>query len=107
MEAVVVLHSDQPLTFVADACRSLSVSLGPLAAVGPGRDEQVVVYAELVCAYARLLRARSGNATWVKIADHLLSRVEQARTGEITLDLVDIVDRLHGHVEEARVAVTY
>ncbi len=37
-----------------------------------------------------------GSSAWPNIINHLLKRVRQARAGEITLDLGEIADQLHG-----------
>ncbi len=68
------------------------------------RAELAVVYAETVCAYARVLcpvvvRLPEGSSAWPNIIDHLVERLRQARAGEITLDLTEIAAQLHGRLQ--------
>nr|MDQ6949177.1 hypothetical protein [Actinomycetota bacterium] len=63
----------------------------------------VEAYAELVVAFARLVRPRlldDGETVRVAVMDHLLDRLTQARTGLIALPVLDIVDRLHGELTQ-------
>lgn len=62
------------------------------------------LYAELVVAYARLARPHFRGPR-LAIVDHLVGRVAQARSGEVTTSLVDIVDRLHGELASERMPV--
>ncbi len=96
-DRVVVLRSDDPLAFVADACAAAAASVGQPRPWRPNDVGMVDAYAELVVAYARLARPRLSGAR-LAIVDHLVERVAQARNGEIATPLVDIVDRLHGEL---------
>lgn len=99
MERVVVLRSDDPLAFVADACAALADAVNEVRAVRRSDRELVESYAELVLAYSRLVRARLTAdpqvTTQMNILDHLEERLRQARAGEIALPVLDVVDRLH------------
>src|SRR5438874_1447853 len=71
----------------------------------PERAELTAVYAEVVCAYARIVRPEfallpEGSEVWPRVIDHLLERVRQARAGEISLDLPDIAEQLQARIEE-------
>lgn len=58
----------------------------------------------LVVAYARLVRPHF-HGFRLAMVDHLVGRVAQARGGEITTSLVDIVDRLHPELAPERAPV--
>ncbi len=96
-DRVVVLRSDDPHAFVADACAAAAATVGQPRPWRPSDAGMVDAYAELVVAYARLARPRLSGAR-LTIVDHLVERVAQARAGEIATPLVDIVDRLHGEL---------
>ncbi len=101
VDRVVVLHGDDGLSFIADACAAMADAANETRLVSAGRSALVDAYAEVVAALARLLRPRlmeDGETVRVAVIDHLLDRLCQARTGAIALPLVDIVDRLHGEL---------
>ena len=97
-ERLVVLRPVAAVTFVADACAALADATNER----PHDDELVNVYAEMVRAYAHLLRpalVEGPNATArPAVVDHLLERMRQSRAGETSLRLLDIVDQLHGEL---------
>ena len=97
VDRVVVLRDDDPLAFVADACAAAAAAAAEPRSWRPQDVAMVDVYAELVVAHARLVRPRLGGAR-LQVIDHLTERIGQARSGEISTPLVDIVDRLHGEV---------
>lgn len=103
-DRVVVLPSDDPLAFVADAC---AAAADAVSEPRPWRSSDVAVvdvYAELVVAYARLVSPHF-HGSRLAIVEHLMERVAQVRGGEITTSLVDIVDRLHGDLASERAPV--
>lgn len=100
-DRVVVLRSDDPLAFLADACAAAAAAVSEPRPWRPSDVAMIDLYAELVVAYARLVRTHL-SGTRLAIVDHLVGRVAQARSGEITTSLVDIVDRLHGELASER-----
>ena len=98
-ERLVILRTQDGLSFVADACSALA---GAVNEIRPGGDVDLVsVYAEMVAAYARLLRPRlvaNDEAVRVAIVDHLLGRLAEARAGVRAVPVADIVDGLHGEL---------
>jgi hypothetical protein len=97
IDRVVVLRSEDPVAFLADACAAAADAANELR-VASATDAAVVdVYAELVVAYARVERDDYTGAR-LAIVDHLIERLGQARRGEIVTPLADIVDRLHGEL---------
>jgi hypothetical protein len=101
-DRVVVLRDDDGLSFVADACATLADSVNGIRAARRSDEDLVGVYAEMVRAYARLIRPRliaKGETVRLAILDHLLERLDQAQTGARAVPVVDIVDRLHGELE--------
>jgi hypothetical protein len=101
-DRVVVLRADDGIGFVADACAALADVVNQVRVSRSTDGELVDAYAELVVAYSRLMRRRLGNdphaTTRVNIIDHLVERLRQARAGENTLPVLDIVDRLHAEI---------
>jgi hypothetical protein len=103
-DRVVVLRSDDPLAFLADACAAAAAAVSEPRSWRPSDMAMIDLYAELVVAYARLARPHF-RGTRLAIVDHLVGRVAQAQSGEITTSLVDIVDRLHGELATERAPV--
>jgi hypothetical protein len=104
-DRVVVLRTQDPVSFVADACGALAEVVNKIQAWGPSHDELVRVYAELVRALANLerpilARAESGEVR-LNIVDHLIERLDQAQSGQINMAVADIADRLHGEITGA------
>lgn len=102
-ERVVVLRSDDGLGFLADACAALAEAVNQVRVARAGDGDLVEVYAEVVVAYSRLVRRRLGEGdrtatAQLNILHHLEERIRQASAGEITLPLLDVVDRLHGEL---------
>jgi hypothetical protein len=69
---------------------------------GRKHDALVGVYAEMVRAYVMLRRPLTATEphgeVQLRIIDHLLDRLGQARAGGIATPITDIVDRLHAEV---------
>ena len=103
-DRVVVLRTDDPLAFVAEACAAAAAAVSEPRSWRPSDVAMINLYAELVVAYARLARPHF-RGPGLAIVDHLVARVAQARIGEITTSLVDIVDRLHGELASERAPV--
>lgn len=104
-DKVVFLNPRQPLAFLASACAALAEALEDTVALGPNRDELAAVYAEVVGAYARLLRAEVArmpemSRVWFDVVDHLLGRLKQVRDREILLDHVEVASQLHARLLE-------
>ncbi len=96
-DRVVVLRRHDSLAFVADACAVAAEAVNEPRSWGSTDEALAHVYAELVVAYARLLRPELAG-TPAAVVDHLMGRVAQARAGEITTPLLDVVDRLHAEL---------
>lgn len=81
----------------------------PVRLVRPSDQALVDVYAELVIAYSRLVgRQLAGDpaaSARVNIIDHLVERLRQARNGEMTIPVLDVVDRLHAELTRQPAAV--
>ena len=108
VDRVVVLHADDGLSFIADGCAVMAEAVNQTRLVTSGHADLVEAYAEMVVAFARLVRPRlldDGETVRVAVMDHLLDRLTQARTGLIALPVLDVVDRLHGELtqDQARV----
>jgi hypothetical protein len=97
-DRLLVLRSEAPLTFVADACAALADTVNEPHPCSDAHEERVAVYAAMVRAYADLLRPAVTDEVWLQIVDHLLGRLTQAEVGEIVTPVADIVDRLHGEL---------
>ena len=112
-DQVLILRRDHPLDFVDNACAANTASSGwgeapPADLVNEIRvsrmGDQLLIetYAEMLRAYSNLLRpalmSDPSCATQVKVIDHLVERLGQARAGEISIPLLDIADRLHGEL---------
>ena len=98
VDRVVVLHADDELSFIADACVVLADAVNETRLVTAGHSDLVEAYAEMVVAFARLVRPRlldDGETVQVAVTDHLLERLAQSRSGLIAPPVLDIVDRLH------------
>lgn len=103
VDRVVVLHADDGLSFIAEACAVMADAVNETRLVTAGHADLVEAYAEMVVAFTRLVRPRlldDGETVRVAVMDHLLDRLTQARTGLITLPVLDIVDRLHGELTQ-------
>lgn len=98
-DRIVVLRSNDSLSFVADVCGALAEAVSEIRLVRPGDQDLIAVYAEMVRALARLTRPAlaTGPSATVRLAmvDHLLGRLREAQAGEISMPVIDIVDRLH------------
>ena len=103
VDRVVVLHADDGLSFIADACAVMADAVNETRLVTSGHANLVEAYAEMVVAFARLVRPRlldDGETVRVAVIDHLLHRLTEARTGLIALPVLDVVDRLHGELTQ-------
>ena len=103
VDRVVVLHADDGLSFVADACAVMADAVNETRLVTAGHADLVEAYAEMVVAFARLVRPgllADSETVRVAVMDHLLDRLTEARTGLIALPVRDVVDRLHGELAE-------
>jgi hypothetical protein len=101
-DQVLILRRDNPLDFVANACAALADSANELRMSRVGDDLLIETYAEMLRAYSNLLRPTlvgdPSCATQVKVIDHLVERLRQARAGEISIPVLDIADRLHAEL---------
>ncbi len=103
VDRVVVLHADDGLSFIADACAAMADAVNETRLVTPGHANLVDAYAEMVVAFARLVRPRlldDGETVRVAVMDHLLDRLIEARTGLLALPILDVIDRLHGELTQ-------
>ena len=102
VDRVVVLRDGNATGFLADACAALAEAVNQMRAIRPSDADLVEAYAELVVAYGRLLRRHlagdPADTVGLNIIDHLVERLRQARAGEISLPVLDIVDRLHAEL---------
>jgi hypothetical protein len=101
-DRVVVLRSDDPLGFVADACAAVAELVNE-AHLWRSSDQLVTeTYAELLVAFANLVRpgliADPNSGTQLAIIGHLVERVRQARAGEFNVPVLDVADRLHAEL---------
>ena len=100
-ERIVVLRPDEGISFVADACAALAEAVNGVRPTRSGDAELTNVYAEMVRAYARVVRPRlvdHGEEVRVAVIDHLLGRLDEAQAGVRAIAVVDIIDRLHGEL---------
>ncbi len=100
-ERIVVLRPDEGISFVADACAALAEAVNGVRPTRSGDAELTNVYAEMVRAYARVVRPRlvdHGEDVRVAVIDHLLGRLDEAQAGVRAISVVDIIDRLHGEL---------
>ena len=100
---VVVLRADDGIGFVADACAALAEAVNQVRVVRSTDSTLVEAYTETVVAYSELVRRQlsaqdPAETVRVTIIDHLIGRVRQAQAGEITIPVLDVVDRLHGEI---------
>ena len=101
-DQVLILRRDRPLDFVADACAALADSVNELRVSRVGDHLLIETYAEMLRAYSNLLRPTlvgdPSCTTQVKVIDHLVERLRQARASEINIPVLDIADRLHAEL---------
>lgn len=107
VDRVVVLRAEDAESFVADGCAALADAVNEIRLVVSSDSVLVDAYAEMVVAYARLVRPRlleEDSTVRLAVMDHLVERVAEVRSGLIALPVLDIVDRLHGELtgESAR-----
>ena len=68
-------------------------------------QELAAVYAEVVGAYGRLLREELGrlpeiSQAWLNIVDHLLMRLEEVRSRELPISVLEVADQLQGRLSD-------
>jgi hypothetical protein len=101
-DRVVVLRSDDPLGFVADACAAVAELVNETHLWHSGDQLVTETYAELLVAFANLVRpdliADANSGTQLAIIDHLVERLRQARAGEFNVPVLDVADRLHAEL---------
>jgi hypothetical protein len=101
-DQVVVLRSDDPLGFIADACAAVAVPVNETHLWHSSDQLVTEAYAELLVALAHLMRpALIGDAnsgTQLAVIDHLVERLRQARAGEFNVPVLDVADRLHAEL---------
>lgn len=108
-DRIVVLKAEDPISFVADACAALAEAVNEIRLSTVGEHDLEAAYAEMVVAYSHLVLPtvrtdRQGVARAAVIA-HLVTRLRQAQDGEVSLSVLEIVDRLHGELEAQRAPV--
>ena len=101
-DRVVVLRTDDGIGFVADACAASAEAVHQVRVSRATDADLGDAYTELVIAYSELVRRRLTDdphaTTRITIIDHLLGRIRQAQAGDITVPVLDVVDRLHGEL---------
>jgi hypothetical protein len=101
-DRIVVLRSNDPLAFVADACAAVADLVNEAHVWRTSDPITLDTYSELLIALASLVRPTldpDGPAkTHLAIIDHLVERLHQARAGDIAMPVVDIADRLHAEL---------
>ena len=99
---MLILRRENPLDFVANACAALADSVNELRTSRVGDHLLIETYAEMLRAYSNLLRPTlvgdPSCTTQVKVIDHLVERLGQARAGEISIPVLDFADRLHAEL---------
>ncbi|WP_063043738.1 hypothetical protein [Nocardia pseudovaccinii] len=96
----ILLQPQDPVGFVADACAALADQVNRIRALPPqdSIDQLAQTYAELVIAYSHLIAPTITNRARTNIISHLIDRIREAQTGDITTPLLDAVDRLHAEL---------
>jgi hypothetical protein len=97
-DRIIVLRTEDPLSFVADASAALAAAVNEPHAWSAAHDELVGTYAGMVRTYANLLRPMIAGEVQLRVIDHLLDRLAQAERGEILVAVTEIADRLHGEL---------
>jgi hypothetical protein len=101
-DQVLILRRDNPLDFVANACAALADLVNELRVSRIVDQLTIETYAEMLRAYSNLLRPAlvgdPGCAVQVKVVNHLVERLVQARAGDISIPLLEIADRLHAEL---------
>ena len=100
-ERIVVLRAKDGMSFVVEACAVLAEAVNEVSPARNADANLITVYAEMVRAYARLVRPRlvaQGEAVRVALIDHLLGRLAEAQAGVRAVPVVDVVDRVHGEL---------
>lgn len=93
-ESIVILRPGDPIGFIATACSAAADQANRIRVAGQGHQELAQVYAELVIAYSHLVRRNLDEPVRSNIIEHLVDRIRQSQNGEISLALLDTVDRL-------------
>ncbi|HVA06991.1 MAG TPA: hypothetical protein VNG12_09660 [Acidimicrobiales bacterium] len=99
---IVVLRSDDPLDFIADACAALADLVNEMHLSRSSDLVMIKTYAELLVAFANLRRpylaADSSASAQLAIIDHLVERLRQSQAGEFNVPMLDVADRLHAEL---------
>lgn len=90
-DQLVVLRSDDGLSFIADGCAALATAVNAIGVAGGRRQQLIDVYAEMVAAYARITRqhrvasttplARSSPGLGARRVAAMRSRSSEPRDG--------------------------
>ena len=104
-DRIVILDPAQPLRFLDDACRALADAVSETTGEDEAPDELVAVYAEVVGAYGRLLheelsRLPEISKAWLDVVRHLLMRLQEVRSREISISVLEVADQLHGRIAD-------
>ena len=106
---VVVLRSDDPFAFVADACAALADLVNETRLSRSSDQVMIETYAELLVTFANVSRpylaADSSSSTQLEIIDHLVERLRQSQGGEFNVRVLDVADRLHAELARLPVLV--
>ena len=97
-DRLVVLRSDDPVGFVADACAAMAGAVNEPHRWSASDKAMAATYAALLRAYASLSIPPDEEDVRSRIVTHLLHRLDQAERGEIVTPLLDVADRLHAEL---------
>jgi hypothetical protein len=97
-DRLVVLHSDDPIAFVADACAAVAGAVNEPHAWQANDSTMAATYAALLRAYVSLSVEAGQEDVQCRIVTHLLNRLDQAERGEIVTPLLEVADRLHAEL---------
>ncbi|WP_216675871.1 hypothetical protein [Nocardia terpenica] len=98
------LRSGDPVGFVAAASSTAADQANRIRVAGSCHQELAQVYSVLVIAYGHLVRRNLDDPVRSKIIGHLVDRIRQSQNGEVTIPLLDIVDRLHAELTDTPLA---
>jgi hypothetical protein len=101
-DQVVVLRSDDPLGFIADACAAVADLVNETRLWQSSDQIAIETYAELLVAFANLMRPvlidGASSGTQLAVIHHLVECLRQARAGEVYIPVLDVADRLHAEL---------
>jgi len=99
---IVVLRSDDPLGFIADACAALADLVNEMHLSRSSDLVMIKTYADLLVTFANVRRpylaADSSASAQLAIIDHLVGRLRQSQLGEFNVPMLDVADRLHAEL---------